>query len=101
MLIPGSKTNEKPQGPSRIRNLMDPWMALGYLLSGRLPGAIGHGIRVVVGLKKQMDEFSIRPALLPDRSIPRQEFYSARMLTLVMTHETFVGNRLLRRSFAC
>ena len=37
---------------------MDPWTALGYILLGGLLGAIGQGIRVVVGLKKQMDESS-------------------------------------------
>ena len=37
---------------------MDPWTALGYILLGGLLGAIGQGIRVVVGLKKQMDEAS-------------------------------------------
>ncbi len=37
---------------------MDPWTALGYILLGGLLGAIGQGIRVVVGLKKQMDDVS-------------------------------------------
>ncbi len=37
---------------------MDPWTALGYLLLGGLLGGIGQGIRVIVGLKKQMDESS-------------------------------------------
>ena len=43
---------------------MDPWTALGYILLGGLLGAIGQGIRVVVGLKKQMDESSKRSTVL-------------------------------------
>ncbi len=35
---------------------MDPYVLLGYLLLGSFLGAVGQGIRIIVGIKKCSDE---------------------------------------------
>jgi len=35
---------------------MDVWTAVGYVVLGCILGAVGQGIRVVVGIKKELDE---------------------------------------------
>jgi len=38
---------------------MDVWTAVGYVVLGCIFGAAGQGIRVVVGIKKHLDEAKI------------------------------------------
>ena len=37
---------------------MEVWTALGYVLLGGILGAVGQGMRVIVGIKKQLDKAS-------------------------------------------
>ena len=37
---------------------MEVWTALGYVLLGSILGAVGQGMRVIVGIKKQLDKAS-------------------------------------------
>ena len=39
---------------------MEVWTALGYVFLGGVLGAVGQGIRVIVGIKKNLDEDSAK-----------------------------------------